>query len=237
MITDFLVPGELGRAFRGVNDLKYLQNWGPQWGFLPSMLAIVFLQDHEIHHGVGLGGDDSISWREPKVYKMANAFMFAHPFGVPRVLSTYKFYDDKEGPPEQGRNGIASPGDGIGECLNGWNCEHRWRAVANMAKLRNEADGTLLNNWWSQNKKHIAFSRGEKAFVVWNGHTSIDLNSNIQTCLPPGTYCDIISGDFNSKGKCTGNTIKIDDNGIGHFSISADSNDGVVAIHVGATLE
>lgn len=28
LITDFIPPGELGRAFRGKTKLKYLKNWG-----------------------------------------------------------------------------------------------------------------------------------------------------------------------------------------------------------------
>lgn len=231
-ITDFLPAGELGRAFRGYNNLRYLKNWGPQWNYLPSSLAVSFLVDHETQRGYGHGQADVITYREPKLYKMASAFLLAHPYGVPRIVSSYHFADVNQGPPRDLFDGILSPVISMREgCSNGWICEHRWQSIANMVQLRNEAGDTLLNNWWDNNSKQISFSRGEKAFVAWNGQKK-KFDWKLQTCLPAGTYCDVITGE-RWNGKCTGGFVVVDEDGIGHIFISEDSENGVLAIHTG----
>lgn len=54
-------------------------------------------------------------------------------------------------------------------CGNGWICEHRWRQIYNMAKFRNVAHGTSLNDWWDNQSNQIAFCRGDKGFIAING--------------------------------------------------------------------
>ncbi len=54
-------------------------------------------------------------------------------------------------------------------CGNGWICEHRWRQIYNMARFRNVANGTALNDWWDNQGNQIAFCRGDKAFIAING--------------------------------------------------------------------
>lgn len=234
LITDFLPPGEIGRAFRGFNHLKYLRNWGPQWNFLPSHLSVTFLVDHEIQRGYGLGHADVISYRDHKLYKMGTAFILAHPYGTPRLLSSYYYEDVNQGPPRDLFDEILSPeiSNQLG-CTNGWICEHRWQSIAYMVEFRNIAHGTMLNNWWDNNRKHIAFSRGEVAFAAWNGQNK-DFNWHIQTCLPPGIYCDIITGVRDGK-RCTGGFVTVNDDGVAHIFIATDSQDGVLAIHAGPT--
>jgi alpha-amylase len=51
-----------------------------------------------------------------------------------------------------------------------------------------------------------------------------------QTCLPPGTYCDVISGS-NSNGVCTGKTVNVENDGTANIVILHDEQDGVLAIH------
>jgi hypothetical protein len=54
---------------------------------------------------------------------------------------------------------------------------------------------------------------------------------SFQTCLPPGTYCDIISGS-KSGSVCTGKSVVVDDNGTAYIEILHDEYDGVLAIHI-----
>jgi alpha-amylase len=51
-----------------------------------------------------------------------------------------------------------------------------------------------------------------------------------QTCLPAGTYCDVISGS-KSNGFCTGKTVNVGSNGIAYIVILHNEEDGVLAIH------
>ena len=55
-----------------------------------------------------------------------------------------------------------------------------------------------------------------------------------QTCLPAGTYCDVISG-FKSGGVCTGKTVTVGNNGIANIVIGSNDEDGVLAIHLGVS--
>ena len=60
-----------------------------------------------------------------------------------------------------------------------------------------------MSNWWSNGDNQIAFSRGNKGFLAIN-KASYTLNKSLQTGLPSGSYCNVISGNFGDSG-CTGN--------------------------------
>jgi alpha-amylase len=51
-----------------------------------------------------------------------------------------------------------------------------------------------------------------------------------QTCLPTGTYCDVISGS-KSNGVCTGKTVNVGSDGRADIVILHDEEDGLLAIH------
>lgn len=100
-----------------------------------------------------------------------------------------------------------------------------------MVAFRNVVMGTPLSNWWDDGDYAIAFSRGNKGFIIINAGTS-DINVNLPTGLTQGSYCDVISGDYEN-GKCTGNVVHVGGDGHAHFHISHNSEDPVVAIHIG----
>jgi len=52
-----------------------------------------------------------------------------------------------------------------------------------------------------------------------------------QTCLPAGTYCDVISGS-KSNGDCTGNKVNVGSDGTANIVILHGADDGVLAIHL-----
>jgi hypothetical protein len=60
--------------------------------------------------------------------------------------------------------------------------------------------------------------------------------TSFQTCLPPGTYCDIISGS-KSGGNCTGKSVTVDDAGTAYIEILHNESDGVLAIHVQVSFQ
>jgi hypothetical protein len=53
----------------------------------------------------------------------------------------------------------------------------------------------------------------------------------LQTSLPGGTYCDVISGEKQGSF-CTGKTVTIEPDGTAFIQIPASQNDGVLAITV-----
>lgn len=166
---------------------------------------------------------------------MATAFHLAWPFGIPRIMSSFSFTNTDAGPPADGNGNLQSPTfNADGSCGGGWVCEHRWRQISNMVGFKNAAEGQGVSNWWDNGSNQIAFSRGNRAFIAFNGE-SYGLNQNLATGLPSGTYCDVISG-YKSGSSCTGSSITVGGDGRANININGDAADGVIAIHVNAKL-
>ncbi|KAL5288355.1 Amy-d.2 family protein [Megaselia abdita] len=234
-ITEFRFSAEIGKAFRGNNDLKYLRNWGEEWGFLESHKALVFVDNHDNQRSHGGGGNDILTYKQDKNYKMATAFTLAHPFSITRIMSSFAFEHSDQGPPQDSQGNLLSPviySDN--SCGGGWVCEHRWRQIYNMVGFKNQVRGTGVNDWWDNGKNQIAFCRGGEGFIAFNLE-NYDLNKEFQTCLPAGTYCDVISGDKNGSN-CSGKTVVVGNGGKANIYIGAKEYDGVLAIHKGSRL-
>ena len=99
-----------------------------------------------------------------------------------------------------------------------------------MAQFRSVVQGTTLTHWQAPGDFQIAFSRGNKGFIAIVADSS-HMNANLQTGLPSGTYCDVISGNYEN-GRCTGGTVHVGGDGRAHFDIDGNSEDPVVAIHI-----
>lgn len=166
---------------------------------------------------------------------MAVAFMLAHPYGHTRVMSSFAFTDPSQGPPANADGSIISPevSDKDGQCTNGWVCEHRWPQIYHMVLFRNLVKDEPLENWWSNGKNQIAFSRGRKGFVAFT--VEGDLREKLQTGLPAGTYCDVITGEV-VNGKCSGKSVTVNDDGTALIEISSNEPEGVIAIHIQVSM-
>ncbi|XP_055587971.1 alpha-amylase 2-like [Uranotaenia lowii] len=234
-VTEFRHSAEIGRVFHGRDSLHHLNNWGTGWGFLPSHKALVFIDNHDNQRGHGAGGGNILTYKNPKQYKMASAFMLAYNYGIPRVMSSFAFTDGEHGPPMDANQNLVSPSfNPDGSCGNGWVCEHRWSQIFNMVEFHNAVAGTGINDWWSNGSNQIAFCRGGRGFIAFNNQNT-DLNQNLQTCLPAGQYCDVISGSRGA-GSCSGTTVTVDGAGRANIFIGANAVDGVLAIHVNSRL-
>ncbi|XP_076082685.1 alpha-amylase-like [Mytilus galloprovincialis] len=231
-VTNFIYGIKLAQVFRRQNAAKYLRNWGRPWNMPSSNDVVVFIDNHDNQRGHG-GGGGVLTHSDPKRYKMATAFMLAHPYGFTRVMSSFSFGSSDDGPPHNGDMSTKSVNLGTKTiCGNGWVCEHRWRQIFNMVAFRNVVMGTNMQHWWDNGNYQIAFSRGNKGFIAINLETS-DINRNLQTGLPQGTYCDVISGSYDGS-KCTGKEVHVNGDGSAHFNIRSNSDDPMMAIHIGA---
>ncbi|KAI8121942.1 hypothetical protein FF38_02197 [Lucilia cuprina] len=226
-VTEFRFSEEVGRAFRGHNQLKWLQNWGPHWGFLPSEHALVFVDNHDNQRD----GGEVLTYKTSKQYKMATAFTLAYPYGISRIMSSFEFSDRDQSPPQTFEEEIISPefDEATGACVNGWVCEHRWRQIYNMIEFKNVIGPVGINDWWDNGDNQIAFCRGNRGFVAFNGQT-YDLKERLMTCLEPGVYCDVITGS-KVNGQCSGKTIVVELWGYADIFIGSQEQDGVLAIH------
>lgn len=92
-VTEFMHSQFIGRAFNGGIDLKALINWGSAWGMLPSDEAFVFVDNHDNQRG----GGDILTYKSTKRYTMATAFVLAHTYGIPRIMSSFQFDSSEQG--------------------------------------------------------------------------------------------------------------------------------------------
>ncbi|XP_046351146.2 alpha-amylase-like [Haliotis rufescens] len=236
-VTNFIYGAEITKYFRKQKAMKLLINLVT--GMMRSDDTIIFIdnQDTQRDHGDHGAPGDVLSHFEPRAYKMATAFMLAFPYGFAKVMSSYDFplTDSDQGPPHNNDMTIKSVSiNSDMSCGNGWTCEHRWRPMYNMVAFKNVAYGSELTNWWSGSDYQIAFSRGNKAFIAFNLEGA-DLQQTLNTGLPSGDYCDVISGNLEN-GNCTGHTVHVDADGHAPIHVGGSDQDPMVAIHVGAKV-
>jgi alpha-amylase len=213
-VTEFGYSAHLGHRFKQ-GQIRDLQNIGD--GKLPSLSAVVFVDNHDNQRGHGAGGV-VVTYKDGSLYNLAVAFMLAHPYGYPSIMSSYDFTDSDHGPPAPG--GCSAPG---------WVCEHRWTTIANMVGFRNVTSGQPLTHWWDNGNNRIAFGRGNKGFIVINKESGA-MDQVLQTGMPPGQYCNIARGEL-SGGTCTGGSITVDASGNARFVVAGME---AAAIHAGA---
>ena len=222
-ITEFTFTG-VGDKFRnlGTQRLYDLNPNGPAghqfsqlaWGMMPTEKAVVFLQNHDTQHQCGL------SYRDPANFRLANAWMLAQPYGYPSILSSYVFVcpaGNSMGPLSDG-NGwtlpvVCASSLENATSLGAWVCEHRDPYIRTMVGFRHVVAGTDENHWWDNGNNAIAFTRGDKGFIVIN-RESTALTQTIASGMPAGTYCDLISGGVTGGGgACVGTSVTVAANG------------------------
>ncbi|XP_064188330.1 alpha-amylase-like isoform X3 [Anguilla rostrata] len=245
-VTEFKYGARLGTVIRKWNGEKLsdLKNWGEDCGLMASEKALVFLDNHDNQRGHGAGGTSILTFWEPRLYRLAMGFMLAHPYGMTRVMSSYRWnrqivdgkdQNDWMGPPSF-PDGSTKPVhiNPDGECGDGWVCEHRWHQIRNMVIFRNVVNGQPLCNWWDNGSNQIAFGRGNHGFIVIN-NDDWTLDEILNTGLASGTYCDVISGQKEG-GRCTGKQVTVGEDGKAHFRIKCSDPDPFFAIHMNSKL-
>ncbi len=214
--AEFRYSRDISRVFKH-GELSWLSQFGEAWGFMPSTKAMAFIDNHDNQRGHGAGGDiltHKDTWDNR--YVLANIFMLAWPYGYPQIMSSYRFSEHWQGPPSDAHGNTKSIYDRnltTPNCGGEWVCEHRWPAVARMVRFRNYTDDAFFTTKWWGHGNQIAFARGNKGFVAMN-KTSQTMDRWFDTGLPPGQYCDIVSGEMATVTRgCTGQTITVQTNG------------------------
>jgi hypothetical protein len=82
--------------------------------------------------------------------------------------------------------------------------------------------------------KNATFVFGKSNSQITNTITN-NPTQMFQTCLPAGTYCDVISGS-RSGSTCTGKRVTVGSNGVANIVIMHHEEDGVLAIHTGVSI-
>lgn len=235
-VTEFLHSRDISETFLGKKPLHDLLQWGPKKGFLPSKDAITFIDNHDIQREGLPGVDKIITFKDKRQYIMANAFMLAHTYGLPRLMSSFEYETMEQGPPaDENHNIVGRVIDGTGQCLSPWVCEHRWKPIVAMIKFKNVVKNSTIGNWADNGQNQMAFCRGDLGFIAFNNELSLNFKATLKVCVPPGTYCDIISGE-KLNGACTGESIVVDQNGKAEISIPYQQEVPIVAFHVESKL-
>ena len=201
-VTEFTFVG-VGDKFRNLGSQRIFQlnpNGTPgnqfsetAWRIMPADKAVVFLQNHDTQHQGG------ISYRDGQIFRLANVWMLAQPYGYPSILSSYAFdypVGNSMGPPSDagGSTRTVSCATRMESAIVGqWVCEQRDPYLRNMVRFRKHVAGTGINAWWDNGVNAIAFSRGNRGFVAIN-RESTSLTATVPAGLPAGTYQDLIAG-------------------------------------------
>jgi alpha-amylase len=226
-ITEFTFTG-VGDKFRQVGG-QYIAQLNPNgtpgnqfseaaWGLMPSDKAVAFLQNHDTQHSCGL------SYRDGNIFRLANVWMLAQPYGYPSILSSFAFNCPSG-------NSMGPPSDGNGNTLDlicatsletatigQWVCEHRDPYIRNMVSFRRVVAGTDINHWFDDGANVIAFSRGNRGFVVIDLENQ-SLTGPIATGMPPGTYCDLLTGGLVGAA-CAGTSVVVDSTGAAQVDVA-----------------
>jgi alpha-amylase len=229
-ITEFTFVG-VGDKFRqvGGQHIAQLNPSGPPgeqfsaaaWGMMPSDKVVIFLQNHDTQHQCGL------SYRDGDVFRLANVWMLAQPYGYPSILSSYVFdcpAGNAMGPPSDGggwTTSVACAASLETAVMGQWVCEHRDPSIRNMVRFRRVVAGTDVNHWWDNGANAIAFSRGAQGFVAIS-RESAPVAATVTTGMPPGTYCDLLTGG-RSGTACVGTTVVVGSLGEIQLRLAANS--------------
>ncbi len=194
---------------------------------LPSDRAVPFSNNHDEQRS-----NRVLAYRDGALHDLANIFLLAWPYGYPMIMSSYAFdlaTEHDRGPPSNGA-GATSPvvcaANRAGANSGEWVCEHRAPHIAGMVRFRSQTAGAAVTNWWDNGSSQIAFGRGNLGFVAINAGSSGTLLQTLQTGLPAGTYCDVISG-----GAACSTTVVVDAGGVAQLNVAAQA---AIAFHVGA---
>jgi alpha-amylase len=236
-VIEFEYGRQVGAKFleRNGQTIAQLETLGESWRLAPSEKAVVFIDNHDKQRGHG-GGGTYITYKDGRLYDLANIFMLAFPYGYPQIMSSYDFSTPDQGPPAD-QNGHTQDvyQNGKANCFGVWKCEHRHPAIAAMVEFRHiTASVPNITHWWTNGSDQIAFGRGDRGFVVIN-RASTPLTHTLQTGLTPGTYCNILEGGWQRDRQTCTTSPPITVNSQGEATITVNAMDAI-ALHIGARL-
>ncbi|EYR63736.1 glycosidase [Actinotalea ferrariae CF5-4] len=234
LVTDFFYGRELA-ALVGGGSLDRVLEYPQSSTALPSEQAVVFVENHDTERN-----GSTLSYKDDADYLQAVVMLLAADYGTPVVYSGYAFrtrdagpVQDPDGAVQDVRCAAAPPawGEAPQDPPGTWLCQHRWTPVAGLVGWRAEVGAAPVTDLWV-GRRAVAFGRGDRGFVVVNGNAAA-MAETLTTSLPPGTYCDVVSGAL-VDGACTGEELTVADDGTVEVALDGDS---ALALHAGARAD
>eukprot|EP00930_Biecheleria_cincta_P027929 TRINITY_DN19514_c0_g1_i1.p1 TRINITY_DN19514_c0_g1~~TRINITY_DN19514_c0_g1_i1.p1 ORF type:complete len:516 (-),score=101.09 TRINITY_DN19514_c0_g1_i1:115-1662(-) len=226
-VLEFVYYTKLDPSLAERGQISSLESLVDSPDLLPGLGAVVFVDNHDTQRTKDTVTASKLTYKSKKLYALANAFMLAHPYGYPQVMSSYHFEDFDQGPPGMpvhDSSGTLRCGDG-----EPWVCEHRWPEIANMVAWRRIAGSApVMRLEVSDTDSTTAFCRSTRACLFLNRGEDL-WEAKLQVPLEPGHYCDVAQSDGQG---CP--TVEVDPLGIVQLAVPAQ---GFVALHTGARAD
>ncbi|RFD80014.1 glycosidase [Gardnerella vaginalis] len=187
-VDEFEYSYRLRNYFSGsIDNLKHITD-----GLIPNKSAAIFVTNWDTERD---NATSVLTYKDGKLYELANAFMLAYPYGTPNVYSGYKFSERDEGAP--GATETSVPDASCGKDSK-WQCTQRWTSIRGMIGFYNAVKDTKVTKWQDDESNNIAFSRGNKGFfAINNDDKQNDVKYN--TDLPDGEYCNVYASKICDK--------------------------------------
>lgn len=179
-VDEFEYSYRLRNYFSGsIDNLKHITD-----GLISNKSAAIFVTNWDTERD---NATSVLTYKDGKLYELANAFMLAYPYGTPNIYSGYKFSERDEGAP--GATETSVPDASCGKDSK-WQCTQRLASIRGMIGFYNAVKGTKVTKWQDDESNNIAFSRGNKGFfAINNDDKQNDVGYN--TDLPDGEYCNV----------------------------------------------
>jgi alpha-amylase len=224
------------RAYFATGTITPAVNISRYEGYLPSDKALSFISNHDTERN---GQSLSIA-TNAKRFELATIMMLADPYGTPMLYSGYAFNSYDDPPPLDGTGKVLDANCGVAtEPVSSYKpgsfvCQHRWISTLGMVAWRKQV-GSNDKTDVAKASGVVAWGRGNAGFFGVNvGKNSYD--SNFETQMRPGKYCDSVSGgsDPIKESSCVGLEITVSDDGTINHSMPPDS---AFAIHSKAKID
>jgi alpha-amylase len=180
----------------------------------------VFTNNHDTQRSHGLFYQDAV------LSDLSTVFLLTHPYGYPKVMSSYAFDRGTDlgralGPPSDADGATRSVyGDGAepncaptqsAEVTDAWICEHRRAGIFRLLAFRKATAGAPVTHTFDDGQNQLAFGRDGRGFVAINGGAEA-FEAELSTGLEPGTYCDLLTGGDDGQA-CAGMSVVVDADG------------------------
>jgi len=217
------------QVFSGLRTMAALPSGDKQVG--PANNTVVMVSNHDTEHH----GPSAVTYRDPKTYLAANAYLLATPVGKPMLYTGYAFsaFDTDAGPATSAGDTVAPavcPSAALGNKpqakypTGSFVCMQRWSAIKGMISWRQQVADAPVSNSVNAGSL-VAFKRGTGFFAL-NGsqpNSGDGIKKTVKTGLPKGNYCDVITGGAVAVtgGKCLGTKIVVAANGTTKLNLPA----------------